>query len=156
LCYVDVKLLGKDEKVSLDELLERLSRIDEKSEVGAFSIFVGTVKGRVGEALVNELVYTAISDAALRRLHEIAMETCIKYSARAVVIYHRIGSLKPGETTIYIIVMGESRRNTSTAVIEALERVKSEVPIFKLEKRSDGEYWVIGDGVRYKRAPREN
>lgn len=32
-----------------------------------------------------------------------------------------------------------------------LERVKAEPPIFKLEKRDDGEYYVIGEGRRVKR-----
>jgi molybdopterin synthase catalytic subunit len=35
---------------------------------------------------------------------------------------------------------------------EALERVKHEVPIFKLERRDDGDYWVVGDG---RRIPKE-
>ncbi|MGC8953329.1 MAG: molybdenum cofactor biosynthesis protein MoaE [Desulfurococcus sp.] len=151
MCYIEAKLLESGEKILLDELIGKLSAMDKNHGNGALSIFVGLVKGELNEARVHELEYTAISEVAAKRLEEIARDICTKYSLSAVVIYHRLGRLKPGETTIYIVTMGTSRKNTNPAMIEALERVKKEVPVFKLEKRSDGEYWVIGDGVRYKR-----
>lgn len=154
MCLVDVRLLDSGENVSLDGILEKLRSLAKGKGAGAFSAFIGLVKGSVNGVVVDELVYTAINDVALRKLEEIARDICVKYSLDAIAIYHRLGTLKPGDTTIYIVALGVSRRNTNPAVSEALERVKKETPIFKLEKRSDGEYWVVGDGVRYRRVSR--
>ncbi|MEM4691399.1 MAG: molybdenum cofactor biosynthesis protein MoaE, partial [Desulfurococcaceae archaeon] len=61
------------------------------------------------------------------------------------------GNLKPGEPTVYMAVASISRKEALETASRVRERIKKEVPIFKLEKRVDGEYWVIGDGIRVSR-----
>ncbi|MCY0867839.1 MAG: molybdenum cofactor biosynthesis protein MoaE [Desulfurococcus sp.] len=151
MCYVEVRLLSESEDISLDKLLDKLRLIDEEHAIGAVSMFIGLVKGDLGDTRVYKLEYSAIEELVLKKLEEIAREVCSKYSLKAIMIYHRLGGLNPGESTIYIVAAGVSRNNSNPAMIEALERVKREAPIFKLEKRSDGEYWVVGDGARFKR-----
>jgi molybdopterin synthase catalytic subunit len=68
-----------------------------------------------------------------------------------VLIWHYTGARKPGEITLIIATVGKSRDEAISAARVILERVKREVPIFKLEKREDGEYWIIGDSTRYLR-----
>ena len=151
---IDVKILDESSVVDLNALVTTLSRLNGRC--GAVVLFIGVVKGLVeGNRDVYELEYTGIKDVAIKTMERIAREEAEKYRLSQVTIWHKVGKLKPGEITIVIAVLAESRREAFRAAEEILERVKREVPIFKLEKRSDGEFWVIGDGVRVKRELRE-
>jgi molybdopterin synthase catalytic subunit len=147
--YVDVRLLRQDEKVDLNAIVEKLSKIDLES--GAISIFIGVVKGSVEGHKVHELVYESAEEAAIEQLKNIATEEGVKHSLSGVLIWHYTGARKPGEITLIIATIGRSRDEAISAARVILERVKREVPIFKLEKREDGEYWIIGDSTRYLR-----
>jgi molybdopterin synthase catalytic subunit len=147
--YIDVRLLHQDEKVDLNAIVEKLSKIDLES--GAISIFIGVVKGSVEGHKVHELVYESAEEAAIEQLKNIATEEGVKHSLSGVLIWHYTGARKPGEITLIIATVGRSRDEAISAARVILERVKREVPIFKLEKREDGEYWIIGDSTRYLR-----
>jgi len=147
--YVDVRLLRQDEKVDLNVIVEKLSKIDLES--GAISIFIGVVKGSVEGHKVHELVYESAEEAAIEQLKNIATEEGVKHGLSGVLIWHYTGARKPGEITLIIAAVGKSRDEAISAARATLERVKREVPIFKLEKREDGEYWIIGDSTRYLR-----
>ncbi len=118
---------------------------------GAIVLFMGYVKGRVNGEEVYELDYEAYEPYATRILEEIARKAEEDKEVLEVRVYHRIGNLKPGEPTIYIIVSAKTRKKAFRVAEEVLEQVKHRTPIFKLEKRSNGEYWVIGDGRRIPR-----
>ena len=140
-----------DRPLSLDELVSRITKEASGKGGGALVLFIGYVKGRVDGSEVNELDYEAYEPYASEKLREIAEKYEGREGVLDVEIYHRVGSLKPGEPTLYVIVAAKSRHQAFEAAREALEEVKHSVPIFKLEKRSDGEYWVVGDGRRVKR-----
>jgi len=146
---VETYITTKD--VSLDEIVGELKNKTSKFGGGAIVCFIGYVKEFVDGREVYELEYSAYEPYATHKLEEIAREEGAKNNVLAVKIIHRVGRLKPGESTIYIIVASRSRREAFETASRILERVKHEVPIFKLEKRSDGEYWVIGDKRRVKR-----
>lgn len=147
---IDVRILDRNEQLDLNSLISIMSRLDERC--GAITLFIGLVKGLVeGDKRVQELEYTVVKDVALKIMEKIAREEAEKYKLSHVIIWHRVGLLKPGEVTIVIAVLAENRKSSFAAAEEILERVKNEVPIFKLEKRSDGEYWVIGSELRVKR-----
>ncbi len=120
---------------------------------GALAVFIGFVKGIVEGKKVIELVYEAYEPYASRKLYQIASEASTHPGIYAVHIRHRKGSAKPGEPTLMIAVVGENRRIAIDTLLWILERVKHEVPVFKLERREDGEFWIVGDG---KRVPRES
>jgi len=151
---IDVKILDENDVIDLNALVTTLSRLNRLC--GAVVLFIGIVKGLVEDNReVYELEYTGIKDLAIKTMEKIAREEAEKYKLSQVTIWHKLGTLKPGEITLVIAVLAENRREAFRATQEILERVKREVPIFKLEKRSDGEFWIIGDGVRVKRELRE-
>lgn len=145
---VKVKLFSDD--VSLDRVVEEVVA----EGVGAVAIFVGTVKSVVDGHRVYELVYEAYEPYVISVLEKIAKEAVSRYSLQTAHIYHRTGPAKPGQKTVVIAVSAKGRREALKAVSHILERVKSEAPIYKLERREDGEYWVVGDGKRVPRAER--
>lgn len=144
---VDVRLLKEEERLDFNTLFKEIVKLDP--EAGALSIFIGFVKGRVNTHEVYELEYSAIEDVALEQLKRIAREEAEKYGLRAIVLWHYIGKRKPGEITLLIATIAKDRTSSISAMRNVLERVKREAPIFKLEKRSDGDYWILGDGKKY-------
>lgn len=149
--YVSVKVLNKEENISLDSIISELANADLDHYVGGIGLFIGLVKGKVNGSTVLSLEYSSIKDLAEKAMSQIAYEISEKYDLKGVLIYHRVGDLKPGETTLVIAVAGKSRVSVMPALAETLERVKKEVPVFKLEHRSDGDYWIIGDSTRIPR-----
>ena len=108
-------------------------------------IFIGFVKGKVDENNVEELEYEAYEPHATRKISEIVADELKRDGVLFIDVYHRVGKLKPGDHTIYVIAAAVNRQVAFDAARTTLERVKDEVPIFKLEKREDGEYWIIGE-----------
>lgn len=146
---IRVSLFSDD--ISIDRLIEEM--VSDK--VGAVAIFIGVVKGDVNNHKVHELVYEAYEPYATKVFERIAEEELTKYKLYAVQVHHRVGFAKPGQKTVVIAVSSSGRREALEALREILERVKFEAPIYKLERRDDGEYWIIGDGKRIPRTKSE-
>lgn len=148
---VDVEIVPGGGGVSIGEILDSFVRDCAGGNVGAIAVFIGVVKEQVGSSRVLRLHYSAIEEVAVEKLKTIATEISLLHNLRGIFIRHYVGSLNPGDPTLVVFVAGESRKNVYPALEEAVERIKHEVPIFKLEERDDGAFWVVGDGVRIPR-----
>ncbi len=148
---VKTGLFSRDMDIDINREINELIIGTEGEGIGAIAIFVGVVKDRIENAKVNELIYEAYEPYVSEYLEKIAREEIERNRVKAIRIFHRVGSARPGEKTLFIAVASTSRNESINTLREILERVKHEVPIFKLEKRDDGEYWIIGDGKRVKR-----
>jgi molybdopterin synthase catalytic subunit len=128
-------------EVDLPDLLRRL-RQGLGGEVGAVGCFIGIVRGvsKEGEA-VRSLCYES-SDEALGKLEEIAADIEKSPNISRVMIHHVIDELKPGEDAIYVLVAGRHRGDVFEALPKIMDRIKSEVPIWKKEITETKEYWV--------------
>ena len=141
-----------EDNISIDNVIEDMKKNPEFIRSGAVVVFIGFVKGIVGNNVkVYELLYDAYKPFANTKLKEIAEEYSRKPNVIDVRIYHKVSKLKPKETTVYIFVSAIDRKTAFNVAKEVLERVKHEAPIWKLEIRSDGEYWVLSDGKRIPR-----
>ena len=141
-----------EDNISIDNVIEDMKKKPEFIRSGAVVVFIGFVKGLIEDDIeVYELLYDAYKPFANAKLKEIAEEYSKRPNVVDVRIYHKVSRLKPKETTVYIFVSAIDRKTAFNVAKEVLERVKHEAPIWKLEIRSDGEFWVLGDG---KRVPR--
>ena len=64
-----------------------------------------------------------------------------------VQIHHLLGEFNVGEDLVYVSVAGSHRTDVFPVLREAVERYKSEAPIFKKERVTDAkgsatEFWV--------------
>ena len=150
-----VRVLLSPGPVSLDEEARRLAELASPLGAGSFVAFMGFVKGLVDGRRVEFLEYEAVEDLALAKMREIAEWAVGQGRVYAVEIIHRIGRLRPGEPTIYVIVVAEPRHLAFKLASEILDRVKREVPVYKLEGREDGEYWILGEHNRIPRGGEE-
>jgi molybdopterin synthase catalytic subunit len=130
--------------VEVEEEINDMAKTSASEGAGALVAFIGFVKGKVGDANVFGLDYEAYEPYATKRLQTIASDALKDERVKEVRIYHRKGSLKPGEPTVYIFVSSVERSSAFDVARKVLERVKEEVPIFKLERREDGEFWIVG------------
>jgi molybdopterin synthase catalytic subunit len=135
-------------KVRVSENLSSLnSLINEvkgsSDEVGAIIIFIGVVRGRnAGGEKVLRLEYEAYEEAAVKTLENIISDIKDKYGILDAVVEHKIGSAEAGEDTVYAVVASKHRDEGFKSLIELIERLKHEVPIWKKEITEKGSRWI--------------
>ncbi len=121
--------------------------IDEASVVasvaragaGAVVVFQGTVRDNHQGRAVIRLTYEAYRPMALEALGRIVSEIESGDMEVTVAITHRLGDVRVGEPSVVIAVSSPHREAAYRASRLALERLKREVPIWKLEHYADGD-----------------
>jgi molybdopterin synthase catalytic subunit len=105
---------------------------------GAAVLFVGSVRDRHDGRVVVGIDYSGYEAMAERTLATIERELAAEHDGLAVRIVHRLGALAAGEASIVIAAASPRRDAAFAAARRALERVKREAPIWKLERYGDG------------------
>ncbi|HVT59071.1 MAG TPA: molybdenum cofactor biosynthesis protein MoaE [Thermoanaerobaculia bacterium] len=109
-------------------------------ERGAIVLFVGTVRAaapRDGRP-VEKLTYSAYRPMALAGLQRIVADLERATPGLRVAIVHRLGVVPAGQASVVIAVASPHRAAAYEANRRALERLKSEVPIWKREHYEGG------------------
>jgi len=111
-------------------------------------MFVGVVRGEAkkGEK-VQKLELEAYEDKADQVLTKICDDLRKKPEVIDVQIHHLLGEFSVGDDMVYVLVAGSHRENIFSVLEEAVERYKSEAPIFKkeyvlTEKGEKKAYWL--------------
>ncbi len=131
------------EELSIDEALQRLRH----RRVGAISVFIGIVRGETGGRIVEALEIEAYEEMAVKEMERIRGEALERFDVEEVVILHRVGRLKVGETILVILVAAAHRDEAFKACRYVLEELKRRVPLWKREITSEGATWVEGEGA---------
>jgi len=108
---------------------------------GAQAVFIGTVRNCNDPEEGRDVVaieYSAYAAMAEKVLSRIAAELEAGAPGLRVALCHRLGRLAVGEASIAIVAASPRRDAALAAVRSALERVKSEAPIWKRELYADG------------------
>ena len=117
-------------------------------KAGAIAIFIGVVRGETfEEEKVEKLTIEAYEEKAQETLTKISNDLSQKHGIINVQIHHLLGEFTVGDDLVYVAVAGSHRTDVFPVLREAVERYKSEVPVFKkehiIDKRgSASEYWV--------------
>ncbi len=133
----------KDKEININEIIDKIEN-ENIGKIGCIVSFIGAVRGigRNGGRILK-LVYEAYNDEALKRMKKIAEETIGRYGVIDVQIYHKTGEAVVGEETFYVFVAAKHRKEAFQALMEIVERVKHEVPIWKKEVTEHGETWIL-------------
>lgn len=105
---------------------------------GAMAAFIGTVRDQNEGRAVVAIDYTAYEAMAATTLEQIGTELAAAAPELRVLLHHRLGRIAVGEASIAIVAASPRRDAALAAVRTALERVKSEAPIWKREIYADG------------------
>jgi len=117
----------------------------ESPDAGAIASFVGTVRRRSRDRDVLHLDYEAYEEMAEDMLARLGAELTERHGLTAVAIHHRLGRAEIGEPSVVIAVSAPHRAAALDACREAIETLKTSIPLWKKEVYSGGEEW-IGQG----------
>ncbi|MBI5310438.1 MAG: molybdenum cofactor biosynthesis protein MoaE [Actinobacteria bacterium] len=106
---------------------------------GAVVVFSGTAHG------ADRLYLEAYEEMALLRIEEIADQLMRRYRLEAVAIEHRVGDVPPPEPTVVVAVSALQPSAAFSAAHEAIDRIKVEAPIWRLEIDDGFRSWDRGD-----------
>lgn len=136
----------------MSELLARIGEdpIDEAAvrravaaaDCGALVVFHGVIRDHDGGAGVRALDYSA-HPLAERFLAQIVREESERTGLR-MAAWHRIGSLEIGDAALVAAAASAHRREAFEAIEMLVERIKSEVPIWKRQHYHEGSSEWVG------------
>lgn len=135
----DVGVHRKGE-VGLPSLLTRM-RKKLGTDTGAIGCFVGVIRGKSYDGeIVKRMCYEA-ADEATMKLEEIAKDIESRPGIKMVMIHHVVDQISPGDDAIYVLVAGGHRTEVFKALPEIMDRVKTDVPIWKEEITGKKRRW---------------
>jgi molybdopterin synthase catalytic subunit len=133
---------------SVSDLIKNAKRSDNYEKTGAMALFIGVTRG---ETLEGEKVQKLKVEAYEEKANEVLAKICDDLSKKPgiveVQIHHLLGEFNVGEDLVYVLVAGSHRTDVFPVLREAVERYKSEAPVFKKEHIIDAKgsatgYWV--------------
>jgi MoaE-MoaD fusion protein len=122
--------------------LERAIEEVRSDEAGAIATFVGTVRKRSRERDVLHLEYEAYEGMAEGVMAELGAALESRHDLCAVAIHHRTGRVEIGEASVVIAVSAPHRAAALAACREAIDELKTVVPLWKKEVYEGGEEWI--------------
>jgi molybdopterin synthase catalytic subunit/molybdopterin converting factor small subunit len=112
---------------------------------GAIATFVGTTRATSRGREVLYLEYEAYEGMAEQVMADLAAELGRRHALTKVAIHHRVGRVDIGETSVVVAVSAPHRAAALAACKEAIDELKTSVPLWKKETYVGGEEW-IGQG----------
>ncbi|UNO40032.1 molybdenum cofactor biosynthesis protein MoaE [Streptomyces sp. MST-110588] len=134
-----IRLLAiRDTPLSVDEVFAAVG----DAAAGGTALFAGTVRSHDGGADVAGLGYSAHPTAGAE-LRRVAEKVAADFPVRALAAVHRVGDLAIGDLAVVVAVSCPHRAEAFAACRRLIDDLKSEVPIWKHQRFSDGtEEWV--------------
>ncbi|CAN5348615.1 molybdenum cofactor biosynthesis protein MoaE [soil metagenome] len=112
---------------------------------GATVLFCGSVRDHSAAGAVVGLDYEAWRERASDRLRDIGAEILEGWPIGRAALLHRMGRLEVGEVSVLVCCSAPHRAEAFEAARHGIERIKDDVPIWKKERRTDGQaQWVMG------------
>lgn len=109
--------------------------------MGAVVTFAGIVRGKdAGGRAVASLYldhYPGMTEASMERIARAAPD-----AVQAVMVVHRCGEIRAGETVVFVAAAAPHRREAFLAVDEMMDRLKTEAMFWKREAGVDGARWI--------------
>jgi molybdopterin synthase catalytic subunit len=128
--------------------IEALLANVKDDSAGATVLFLGTVRNHNDAYAVSAIYYEAYIRMAEEVMGRIEAESVKRWNLKKFAAIHRIGNLRVGEVSIAIAVSSEHRAEAFEAGRYAIDRIKSEVPIWKKETISGkDEMWSPGTPI---------
>ncbi|MCR5872239.1 MULTISPECIES: molybdenum cofactor biosynthesis protein MoaE [unclassified Sphingomonas] len=111
----------------------------EECGAGGIASFIGVVRGEDGVTCLELEHYPGMTEAVLCDLAEQAMA---RWRLVSAVIVHRVGSMEPGERIVLVATAAAHRGAALEACAFLIDRLKTEAPFWKRERRGEHSAWV--------------
>ncbi|MGH7186385.1 MAG: molybdopterin synthase catalytic subunit MoaE [Pseudomonadota bacterium] len=111
-------------------------------KVGAVASFIGVVRDlnegdRVAEMTLEH--YPGMTEKALEKM---VTEARTRWDIYDALVIHRVGTLKPGDQIVLVVVTGSHRGEAFQACEFLMDYLKTRAPFWKKERTSAGARWV--------------
>ena len=99
---------------------------------GAVVVFQGVTRE------VSRLEYEAYTEMAEKRIGEILFDCVERFGLTGAIAEHRVGDVPLSEPSVIVAVSAPHRPEAFAGAKEAIDRIKDEAPVWKVEVHSDG------------------
>jgi len=130
------------------DAIDNIKKDPNFHKAGAIGLFIGVVRGETLESQkVEKLTIEAYEEKANQVLNKISSDLTRNQGIVNVQIHHLLGEFDVGDDLVYVAVAGSHRTQVFPVLREAVERYKSEAPVFKKEhiinkQGAASAYWV--------------
>ena len=135
---VDVRLLD----AAFDPTAELARFTAAHPQAGGIASFIGQVRAESGQVAVLELELSAYPRLTLPGIEQLAAEAMRRWPIDGLLIFHRTGSLLPGEPIVLVAAAARHRRDAFLAADFAMDHLKSDAWFWKRERTAAGWRWV--------------
>ncbi|HVZ95939.1 MAG TPA: molybdenum cofactor biosynthesis protein MoaE [Chitinophagaceae bacterium] len=87
----------------------------------------------IDDKTVAAIEYSAYTEMALEKMHEIRESIFEKYELTCMHVYHSLGAVKAGGISLFVFTSSAHRQAAIDACNEAVERIKKELPVWGKE-----------------------
>ena len=123
----------------------------ERAGAGALATFVGSVRADDG---VTGLELEHYPGATERALEAVADQAIARWTLGAATIVHRVGPMAPGDPIVFVAAAAPHRQAALEACAFMIDRLKTEAPFWKRERRGADTRWVDARGSDHAAAAR--
>ncbi|MGZ9098428.1 MAG: molybdenum cofactor biosynthesis protein MoaE [Brevundimonas sp.] len=136
---MDVRLVSTD----LSAPAELAAFLAGRTGDGAVVSFTGLARG-VGKdgAVVESLTLDWYPGMTERSMREIAEAAAARFPVGDLVVVHRCGEIRPGETIVFVAAAAAHRRAAFAAADYLMDRLKTEAAFWKRETGPAGVRWI--------------
>jgi len=129
-----IKNIFTEGPIAAQKIADDIQKHTTKTEIGAHNIFLGQVRADEKEAgTVTAIEYTAYTEMALQKMHEIREALFTKYELTCMHVHHSLGIVPVGEICLFVFVSSKHRKAAFDACEELVEAIKFQLPIWGKE-----------------------
>ena len=110
--------------------------------VGAIATFVGVVRDLNDDASVTALTLEHYPGMTEKALDAIVAEARARFTIRDALVVHRVGTLKPTDQIVLVVVTSAHRGDAFDACRFLMDYLKTRAPFWKKEQTPAGARWV--------------
>ncbi len=109
---------------------------------GGVVLFVGNVRSANRGKEVSHLEFEAYEEMVVKELEKWGRYIQERFGVHKVLLHHRIEKVEIGETAVIAGIAAPHRKEAFEACSFLLEKLKTEIPIWKKEVYNDGHHWI--------------
>ena len=111
-------------------------------KVGAVASFVGVVRDLNDGGQVAEMTLEHYPGMTEKALEKIVAEARSRWEIYDALVVHRVGTLKPSDQIVLVVVIGAHRGEAFEACEFLMDYLKTRAPFWKKEATPEGSRWV--------------
>lgn len=122
-------------------IMDQVQQQSADKRAGACQFFLGQVRDdEIEGEQVNAIEYTAYRSMAEKEYGRIRREIFDTYPVRHLVVYHSLGLVEAGQTSLFVLVTAEHREAAFRGCRDTIQLIKENLPVWGKEITGDGSY----------------